>query len=139
LPHFTVWQSPLLITDNQLIEHWIALARPTNQANEQPASLFDVGLEDIIKLLIVENEMEILLMLAHHSKISIDSLHLMSHGHSFGWNRLQDYPPRAYIFFNVVACKPEIRDACAAIQTQLRGQAGTRKDISMLSAPQKLH
>jgi hypothetical protein len=47
-------------------------------------------------------------MLAHHPKIPIDSLHLMSHGHSFVWNRLQDYTLQAYIFFHVVACKPEL-------------------------------
>lgn len=74
----------------------------------QPASLLDVNLGDIIKLLIVENEMETLLMLAHHPKIPINSLHYMSHGHSFGWNRLQDYALQAYIFFSIIASKPEL-------------------------------
>lgn len=100
---------PLLDTNSQRIENWIARALPTNQANEQTPSYFnDDQLGDIIKLLIVENQMETLLMLAHHPKIPINSLHHMSWGHSFGWNRLQEYALQAYIFFNVIASKPEL-------------------------------
>lgn len=109
-PTSPYWQFSLLDIDNQRIEYWISRVRPANQANEQPAFLYDTNLGDVVKLLIVQNEMDTLLMLANHPKIPINCLHSMSHGHSFGWDRLQEYALQAYIFFNVIASKPELME-----------------------------
>ncbi|KAJ7348247.1 hypothetical protein DFH08DRAFT_999896 [Mycena albidolilacea] len=63
-----------------------------------------VDLADVVKVLLAENQLDQLLMLAHHPSIPLVHLHRLSGGHGFGWERVID----AYIFFNVLLSKPEL-------------------------------
>ncbi|KAF8883609.1 hypothetical protein CPB84DRAFT_1713263 [Gymnopilus junonius] len=79
-----------LNTRNQRIEYWML-----------PHSLLGLGeLADIIKVLLYENEMETLLMLAQHPTIRIAGLCHLHFGYHFGFSRVQESALDAYLFFN---------------------------------------
>lgn len=92
---------------NQRMEHWLLRAKKKQyDADGNPAGdnvSYDTGdgdLADVVKILIHENEMEILLIMANHPGIPLASLHDIGWGHSFGFSRVKESAVRAYIFFN---------------------------------------
>ncbi|KAJ7923063.1 hypothetical protein B0H13DRAFT_1981532 [Mycena leptocephala] len=88
---------------NQLIENWI------DRAGSKPSYSTSQGdLADVVKVLLAENELDTLLMLAHHPQVPLADLHSLSWGHSFGWDHTMDWALEAYIFFNVLLSKPEL-------------------------------
>jgi hypothetical protein len=81
---------------SQLIEHWIERAGPTT-------SYIGSGqgdLADVVKVLLAENQLDQLLMLAHHPRIPLHELQQLSWG--------LNWALEAYIFFNVLLSKPEL-------------------------------
>ena len=60
----------------------------------------DFGLADVVKVLLQENQLSTLLMLAHHPDISIGHLHTLSGGYHPGFERVKESSIRAYVFFN---------------------------------------
>ena len=95
--------------ENQRIEYWIQSAKPRFVYTSEGKLKEDVGIEygtgngdlaDVVKILLYENEMSTLLMMAHHPKIPIASLHNLSWGHHFGFSRVMESALRAYLFFN---------------------------------------
>lgn len=93
--------SGFLNSDNQLIENWISRARTNNGGYSYSTSQGDLA--DVVKILISENVLQPLLMLAHHEQIPLPHLHHLSWGHHFGFSRIAESALVAYIFFNVVA------------------------------------
>lgn len=86
---------------NQRIEYWIARAHRDDPINGQRSySTQDARLADVIKVLLHENQLSTLLMLAHHPDIPIAQLHHLSWGHHFGFSRVKESAIRAYMFFN---------------------------------------
>jgi hypothetical protein len=94
---------PSVTPKSQLIEHWIERAGPTPSYNTGQGDLADV-----VKVLLAENRLDQLLMLAHHPRIPLHELHQLSWGHSFGWDHVMQWALEAYIFFNVLLSKPEL-------------------------------
>jgi hypothetical protein len=86
---------------NQLIENWIDRAR----SERSYKSGEDLG--DVVKVLLVENELDTLLMLAHHPQVPLADLHSFM-GPWLGWDHIMDLALEAYIFFNVLLSKPEL-------------------------------
>ena len=82
---------------NQRIEFWISSGKLYGY-NTSHGSLADV-----VKILIHENQLSTLLMLAQHLDIPLHQLCHLSWGHHFGFSRGLDSSLRAYIFFNVAA------------------------------------
>ncbi|KAJ7042675.1 hypothetical protein C8F04DRAFT_85967 [Mycena alexandri] len=104
LSRYSDLRFPSVTAKNQLIENWIERAgSPPSYSSSQGDSVADV-----VKVLITENQMDQLLMLAQHPRVPLIELHWLSWGHSFGWNCLMDYALEAYIFFNVLLSKPEL-------------------------------
>ncbi|KAJ7102350.1 hypothetical protein B0H15DRAFT_327699 [Mycena belliarum] len=99
-PHFSS------INDkNQSIENWI------ERAGQEPPPGYTTShgdLADVVKVLIAENEMDQLLMLAQHPRVPLTDLHSLSWGHSFGWDHVVQWALEPYIFFNVLLSKPEL-------------------------------
>jgi hypothetical protein len=62
-------------------------------------------LADVVKVLLAENELETLLMLANHPQVPLADL--QSYG-DLGWDHIMDLALEAYIFFNVLLSKPEL-------------------------------
>ncbi|KAJ7184354.1 hypothetical protein C8R46DRAFT_1063820 [Mycena filopes] len=88
---------------NQLLENWI------QRAGEPPAySTAQGDLADVVKVMIAENQMDSLLMLARHPRVPLIRLHSMGWGHSFGWDHLMHWALEAYIVFNVLLSKVEL-------------------------------
>ncbi|KAF9031605.1 hypothetical protein BJ165DRAFT_1411114 [Panaeolus papilionaceus] len=81
---------------NQDIAYWIARA----QQGGGHYGTFHGELADVIKVLIHEDEMAPLLMLARHPLTPIADLHNLSWGHTFGWSRSKEEALSAYLFFN---------------------------------------
>ena len=81
---------------NQQIDYWIQRAQKTS-INYNTC---DGDLADVVKVLLHENEMETLLMLAQHPDIPIADLRFLSWGHHFGFSRVKESALNAYIFFN---------------------------------------
>ncbi|KAH9477184.1 Gramillins biosynthetic cluster protein [Psilocybe cubensis] len=75
---------------NQNIEAWFAAGYSTSNAN----------LAEAVKILLHENEMSTLLMLAQHPSIPLAQLNHLSWGHHFGFSRVKESALRAYMFFN---------------------------------------
>ncbi|KAJ7124747.1 hypothetical protein C8R43DRAFT_1030628 [Mycena crocata] len=96
----------------QLIESWIDMAKLRSQhMTDDPTPSYNTGqgnLADVVKVLMAENEMGQLLMLAQHPLVPLKNLHCLSWGHSFGWDHVGDWALDAYIFFNVLLSKPEL-------------------------------
>ncbi|TFK63080.1 hypothetical protein BDN72DRAFT_726763, partial [Pluteus cervinus] len=99
---------------NQLIENWIAAARANSVLRGgSPPFMFNTGngsLADVVKVLIHENQMETLLMLAHHPMIPLKDLHNLSWGHHFGWSRVMESCINAYLFINLSAAMGLLAD-----------------------------
>ncbi|KAJ6604222.1 hypothetical protein DFH09DRAFT_301942 [Mycena vulgaris] len=87
----------------QLLENWIERAGPTPSYSTSQGDLADV-----VKILMAENEMDKLLMLAQHPRVPLTGLHSLSWGHSFGWDHVLEWALEPYIFFNVLLSKPEL-------------------------------
>ncbi|KAJ7139715.1 hypothetical protein C8R44DRAFT_605225 [Mycena epipterygia] len=88
---------------NQLIENWI------ERAGQEPTYSTSHGdLADVAKILLAENEMAQLLMLAQHPRVPLANLHSLCWGHSFGWDHVAQWALEAYIFFNVLLSMPEL-------------------------------
>jgi len=88
--------------ENQRTEYWIRRAKKRHYDSEG-ILLYDTSdgdLADVVKVLLYENEMESLLMMANHPKIPIGSLHHLSWGHHFGFSRVKESAIRSYLFFN---------------------------------------
>ncbi|KAJ7770913.1 hypothetical protein DFH07DRAFT_805682 [Mycena maculata] len=99
---------PSVTAENQLIENWIEWA---GRAGPEPSYSTSQGdLADVVKVLLAENEMDQLLMLAQHPRIPIAQLHSLSWGHSFGWNHAMHWALDAYILFNILLSKPELHE-----------------------------
>lgn len=91
--------------ENQKIENWIGLAirddqsiPPTLHYNTRHANLAEA-----VKILISDNHLAPLLMLAQHPLIPLHSLRCLSWGHHFGFSRVMEAALRAYLFLNVHA------------------------------------
>ncbi|KAF9178755.1 hypothetical protein BGZ51_007520 [Haplosporangium sp. Z 767] len=65
-------------------------------------------LADVVKILVIQNEMEPLLRMANNPKTPLLGLYSLGWGHSFGWSRLAEYALGAYIIFNVLAEFPAL-------------------------------
>jgi hypothetical protein len=90
---------------NQKIESWIGLARRDDQSIP-PTLYYDTShanLAEAVKILISENHIATLLMLAQHPLIPLHSLRNLSWGHHFGFSRVMEAALRTYLFFNVHA------------------------------------
>jgi len=86
---------------NQKIQYWIQRAEPGSTGDYQAVYGTSNGdLADVVKILLYENELPILIMMAHHPNIPIARLHHLSWGHHFGFSRLMESALRAYLFFN---------------------------------------
>ena len=88
--------------NNQRIENWILRAKRKGYGGKDTVSYDtrDGDLADVVKILIHENEIQMLLMLANHPEIPLSSLHNLSWGHSFGFIRVKESAASAYLFFN---------------------------------------
>ncbi|KAJ7693620.1 hypothetical protein B0H17DRAFT_981469 [Mycena rosella] len=95
---------PSVTAKNQLLENWIERAGPTTPWY----STSHGDLADVVKVLLAENEMDQLLMLAQHPRVPLADLHSLSWGHSFGWDHIMDWALRPYLFFNILLSKPEL-------------------------------
>jgi hypothetical protein len=84
--------------ENQRIEYWISSAKPHNSYTSS-----DGDFADVVKILLHENQLSTLLMLAQHPDIPLHRLYSLSWGHHFGFSRTAESSLRAYIFFNLVA------------------------------------
>ena len=85
---------------NQRIEYWIARASCGGENDPRSYDTRDAPLADVVKVLLHENQLSTLLMLAHHPDIPISHLHSLSWGHHFGFSRVKESAIHAYIFFN---------------------------------------
>ncbi|KAJ7066432.1 hypothetical protein C8F01DRAFT_1123228 [Mycena amicta] len=102
--------------ENQRLENWLERAvyyhdrdgHRDGQPHSPSYSTSQGDLADVVKVLLAENELETLLMLANHPRIPLQNLHSLSWGHSFGWNHQRDWALQSYIFFNVLLSKPEL-------------------------------
>lgn len=59
-------------------------------------------LMDAVNVLLYENELSTLLMLAHHPEVNMQRLHYYSWGHHFGFCRAKESAIQAYVFFNAM-------------------------------------
>ncbi|KAF8213545.1 hypothetical protein K438DRAFT_1099582 [Mycena galopus ATCC 62051] len=92
---------------SQLLEDWIERAERARWTEIG----YDTGqgdLADVVKVLLAENQMDQLLMLAQHPKVPIHDLHYLTWGHSFGWDHAVYWALESYIVFNVLLSKPEL-------------------------------
>lgn len=93
---------------NQDIESWIAAARRDMEHNvdndnypiELRYTTNNAAFAEVVKILLHENQMPTLLMLAQHPSIPLADLHHLSWGHHFGFSRVKESALRAYMFFN---------------------------------------
>lgn len=85
---------------NQRIQTWI------DEARRDGSYIYDTGhghLADVVKILINENEMPSLLMLAQHPQIPLSNLLHLSWGHHFGFSRVAESALDAYLLLNLIA------------------------------------
>ena len=85
---------------NQRLEYWIARAHRDPVNGQRHYGTQDARLADVVKVLLHENQLSTLLMLAHHPDIPIAHLHSLTWGHHFGFSRVKESAIRAYMFFN---------------------------------------
>ena len=90
---------------NQRVEYWIERANKLNVESvvQSRYDTRDAELADVVKVLLYENEMESLLMLAQHPRVPIKTLNHLSWGHHFGFSRVMESALQSYMFFNTVA------------------------------------
>ncbi|KIM35381.1 hypothetical protein M413DRAFT_449768 [Hebeloma cylindrosporum] len=86
---------------NQKVEHWIERAYKSDAESRYDTR--DAELADVVKVLLYENEMTSLLMLAQHPRVPIHTLTHLSWGHHFGFSRVMESALQSYMFFNAVA------------------------------------
>jgi hypothetical protein len=77
---------------NQLLENWFY---------EGYFNSGHGGFADVVKILVIENELQALLMLVQHPKVPFTSLRSLSWGHGFGFERVAEAID-PYIYFNVL-------------------------------------
>jgi hypothetical protein len=86
---------------NQRIQYWM---RPANPPSMEYHPIYghdinsDIG--DIVKILLYENELAILIMMAHHPNIPIARLNRFFGSPHTGFCRLMETALRAYLYFN---------------------------------------
>ncbi|KAF9430142.1 hypothetical protein BGZ76_000948, partial [Entomortierella beljakovae] len=124
---------------NQKIEHWIDSYNPKKEENEgnaqerkQNQTLYynyyrlDFSLVDAINMLLVENQMYPVLMLANHKSVGLKWLFEYDGTHSsvYGWGcgELACLAIRAYVLVNVLAEFPEY---CQGMKYQSLGAYST--------------
>ncbi|KAF9479088.1 hypothetical protein BDN70DRAFT_921468 [Pholiota conissans] len=87
----------------QSIEWWFKCFEGTHPYGSYNDLNLAIELMTAVAILIMENEMETLLMLAHHPKIRLSALHSYVDMYHRGWARLKDDALSSYIFFNSAA------------------------------------
>ena len=89
--------------NNQRVEYWIERAHK-RYGGALPVSMrydtSDGDLADVVKVLLYENEMASLLMLAQHPRVPIKGLGYLTWGHNSGFSRVMEEALRSYMFFN---------------------------------------
>lgn len=85
--------------NNQRIEYWLASARRDPLTGQKSYDTSHGHLADVVKILLHENKLSTLLMLANHPNIPISHLHSLGWYH-FGFSRVKESAIRAYMFFN---------------------------------------
>lgn len=88
---------------NQRIEHWIERAKQAHHPPKLGYTTSQGDLADVVKILINENEMEALFMLACHPQIPLGTLRHLSWGHHFGFSRVLESALLAYVLLNLFA------------------------------------
>ncbi|KAF9918810.1 hypothetical protein FBU30_011269 [Linnemannia zychae] len=106
-----------LTEQNQRLEYWINRAFEAYNSHPDPGtwsniskmgfSTRDMDLADVVKILIIENDISPVLRLAQHPLVPLNQIDSLSWGHSFGINRLVDYCLLPYIYLNILAEFPE--------------------------------
>ncbi|KAG6907333.1 hypothetical protein DXG01_009379 [Tephrocybe rancida] len=81
---------------NQSIEFWISSAQNGRTLGKLGYSTRNAELADVVKVLVSENEMETLLMLARHPQIPLGTLKNLSWGHHFGFSRISESALHVY-------------------------------------------
>ncbi|KAF7319045.1 hypothetical protein HMN09_00240700 [Mycena chlorophos] len=92
--------------ENQHIENWLQRAQGDLGVPTYSTSQGDLG--DVVKVLLAENQMQTLLMLANHPGIPLQDLHRLCWGNTFGWDQIRQGALFAYIFFNVLLSMPDL-------------------------------
>ncbi|KAJ8473352.1 hypothetical protein ONZ45_g16327 [Pleurotus djamor] len=88
---------------NQRIEYWISSRRLGYEEGSPACYTTSNGdLADVVKVLIYENQMETLLMLANHPSVPLADLQHLSWGHHFGFSRVAESAMLMYIFINAL-------------------------------------
>ncbi|KAF7320193.1 hypothetical protein MKEN_00803800 [Mycena kentingensis (nom. inval.)] len=96
---------------NQTLETWIARTERPDWPGARLGPNYSTShgdLADVVKVLLAENEMATLLMLANHPQIPLADLDHLSWGHSFGVSCVRDWALRGYILFNILLSKPDL-------------------------------
>jgi hypothetical protein len=89
-------------SQNQKLSYWIRSAHVDGSGN--PMYVTSHGrLADAMKILIHENQMKTLLMLANHPRVPLHHLRYLSWGHHFGAHRIVETALIPYIFWNFMA------------------------------------
>lgn len=93
-----------LNSENQTIDYWIRSAFVDPNGTNFPRYTTSNGdLADVVKILIHENQMETLLMLANHPRVPLHSLEFLTWGHHFGFHRIVEAALIPYIYWNCMA------------------------------------
>ena len=125
---------------NQRIENWILRAKKKGYDGQDIISYDtrDGDLADVVKILLHENEIQMLLMLAKHPKIPLSSLHNLSWGHWFGFSRVKESALSAYLFFNSAEATGILEDgryARSHLYPNLLRELGTTMDYPAQQIP----
>jgi len=94
------------------VEHWIERANKVDAESvvQSRYDTRDAELTDVVKVLLYDNEMESLLMLAQHPLFPINTLNHLSWGHHFGFSRVMELALQSYMFFNAVVATDILED-----------------------------
>ncbi|KAJ3574044.1 hypothetical protein NP233_g2017 [Leucocoprinus birnbaumii] len=84
---------------------------------------------DVVKILIHENEMETLLMLANHPFVPLSHLNHLTWGHHFGVSRIVEAALPLYIFWNFMAASGSL--ATEAYRNELYVNLATNMTMTM--------
>jgi len=92
---------------NQRVEYWLQKPNKSDPDLAQPRyESYDgrhAELADVVKVLLHENEMTSLLMLAQHPRVPIRALTYLPFSYQFGFSRAMESALVSYIFFNTAA------------------------------------
>ncbi|KAF9963877.1 hypothetical protein BGZ70_007142, partial [Mortierella alpina] len=94
------------------LEHWISRAK--HEGETPPPGVIkvpgydrgDLDLAAVLKILVIENEMQSVLELASHPSVPVETLYRPS-GPNCGWNQLAKYTLQVYVYINILAEFPE--------------------------------